>query len=100
MLVEKKIGSCLFHYLAFRSLDELLPLPLLLELDDFFFIICNLLSTGIAELLLLLLVLPLDPTRDPELEPIDFDGFLLSPEMLDLAGIDVCWAGLQAEQFQ
>ena len=84
--------KCLFLYLAFLSRDEPLPLPpLLLELDDFFFIICNLLSTGNAELLLLLLLLlllPLDTTREPELEPMGFDGFLLNPEiLLGLTGI-------------
>ena len=47
-------------------------------LDDFFFIICNLLSTGIDELLVL------DVRRDPELDPMDFDGILFNPEMLDL----------------
>ena len=38
----------------------------------------NLLSTGIDELLVL------DVRRDPELDPMDFDGILFNPEMLDL----------------
>ena len=67
-----------FHF-DFRSRDDSILLPELL--DDFFFIICNLLSTGIAELLLL------DVRRDPELDPMGFDGILLNPELLVLGGI-------------
>ena len=70
-----------FHF-DFRSRDDEPPLPLPVELlDDFFFIICNLLSTGIVELLVL------DVKRDPELDPMDFDGILFNPEMLDLDDI-------------